>query len=293
MVSEKEIHRRELPADSKDLQGSSQTCTDMMNVNWWPDLESLENGAPHFKCGAPAAPVKFSNFEADPKILFENLFDAVATAKSMEPMVINHGARSLRNQKSMCAGTVWMNRTSNNLLGICSELVIDTVAPAEAVLWALYNTNARMQWDSSALLDYKLLSTGMGLDGGAIGGVFGDVVYIKIKVPFLTARDMVQERFIAQLQDGSFVLAIRSCSATRSEACGYPETRRVVRARTHIAGYTFKPNPSGGILMVTYSEGCLGGTFSHIPPEKMRKAAQNVQLQFGKRLEDHCNAQYR
>jgi len=279
-----------LLADCKG-QETPYTSVDTSNANWWPCLETIEYGAPHFKCSLPAAPAKFTTFESNHETLFKVLLEAIATAKSTEPIVVNHGIRCQRSQNSMCPGTVWMHRTSNKLLGICAEISIDTKAPPEAVLWALYDTKARMQWDSSTLLECKLLSTGIALHGDIIGGVLGDVVYLKIRLPLLTARDMVQERFITQLQDGSFALAIKSCSAARSETCGYPETRHVVRACTHIAGYVVKSNPSGGILMVTYSEGCMGGTLSHIPQEKMRNPAKYVQLQFGKRLENHCNAQ--
>jgi len=292
MTFQQRVQPIEMSADRKDQQ-VSYTSADTSNANWWPCLETIEYGAPHFKSSLPAAPAKFSTFESDHEILFGVLLDAIAAAKRTEPIVVNNGTRSQRSQNSMCPGTVWMHTTSNKLLGICAEISIDTKAPPEAVLWALYDTKTRMQWDSSSLLEYKLLSTGTALCGGTIGGVFGDLVYLKIRLPLLTARDMVQERFITQLQDGSFALAIKSCSTARSESCGYPETRHVVRARTHVAGYVFKSNPSGGVEMVTYSEGCMGGTLSHIPAEKMRNPAKYVQLQFGKRLENHCNAQHK
>lgn len=76
LTFQQKVQPTEFPADQKDQQ-ASYTPVETSKANWWPCLETIEYGAPHFKCTIPAAPAKVSTFESDHETLFKILINAI------------------------------------------------------------------------------------------------------------------------------------------------------------------------------------------------------------------------
>ena len=81
---------------------------------------------------------------------------------------------------------------------VASEAVLCTLAPLEAVLWALYSCEERLKWDRSPFVAHRSVFA-----GGVRQRAFRDVVYSRVRIGRgVSDRELLQERFLMKLPAG-------------------------------------------------------------------------------------------
>lgn len=264
---------------------------------WWPEVQFGEHGEPRFipaKCSEPLrldALAPLPDFQGNGKELLIRLKDiaqacqqvGLGASKVVGDLTIQQILKQVQPARSVWSAQV----AANPVLFIAAEVLLVTPAPVEAVTWAIYSAQERMQWDSASFTKYEALSPGR---VQAASGALGDFMYCRIPlVPGVKDRDLVQERFLLHVsEDDSYAIVLHSCTEEQEDSLRRPPSRAAVRAKTILSGYWLRAAP-GGVLLTMLSQTDFGANVPMWMQGIMKKAGKRKPLEWAARLEAYCN----
>ncbi|CAJ1404921.1 unnamed protein product [Effrenium voratum] len=257
---------------------------------WWPELVHGAYGEPRFAVPEESVTRMIPPIEGDGRRLLTRLLEFSSACAQVPPgRKQKVGDMLIQRIVSQENRAVWSASVgSDPVMFVASEVIISTSEPLEAVLWAIYSAEERMQWDGAAFAAYKVL----GQQVQASSESLCDFLYCRVPlVPGVKDRDMVQERFLLKLpSNAGYAIAIQSCSPGQCSALRLDPVPSVVRARTILSGYILRPNPGGGVVLTGVSQTDLGGYVPQWVQGLVKKAGKRMPVQWAQRLEDYCNS---
>jgi len=279
----------------QSAEGSSANMKSKQ-VQWWPNLLKTDgqwsDEVKVLRSTMPLSAPSTHRFDGDADNLLGQLQEIIIACRTpagrVGDMVITpcaqHSSHSVAiAQKGSCPVGI-----------ICSEVVLKTELPIDAISWALYNVDERLSWDRAAFRKFEVLgpSAPQGLSSA-----LGDVIYCRIPLPTpMQDRDMVQERFLMRLPEcsatpaGGFAIVMRSPSEATARMLGRPPIQDAVRATSIISGFLLQPHPgTGGVLFTAVSCTDIGGCVPRWAQVLAQKTCVRMSLDMANRLQDHCN----
>jgi len=256
---------------------------------WWPELYTGAHGEPHFCAASGSKPqVHGAVFEADAKELLNRIVEIEGLCDSVRGDAESTvGGLKIQSLVRQAAHSVWSAQAIDSPVAfVCSETVLTTSVPVEAVLWAIYSVEERLSWDGKSFATYSVLrSAAPQVESHALG----DVIYCRMPTPTgMSDRDVVQERFLLQLPGGGYAIVMRSPSEEGSAALA-EVAPNMVRMRTMLSGYLLRPLPGGGIKLTAMSQTDMGGNIPQWVQSMAKKAGIKKALEWARALETHCN----
>lgn len=192
------------------------------------------------------------------------------------------------------ARSVWVAHAQDSPSGfVCCSVDLAVAPSLEAVLWALYSVDERLAWDHLSFTAYEQLRGGSHQQSS---GALADVLYCRMVPPMwgMTARDLVQERFLMELpgEADGYAILMTSCSDAAAVELGRPPLpeREVRRATTLLSGYMLRPMGDGnGVSLLFISQMDVGGSFPNFVQRLAKKTGKQEPLEWAQRLEDYVN----
>lgn len=268
-------------------------------AQWWPELQLGAAGEPRFAQPAGAAAAAAAGEpaagrpEGDAQAMLQRALGLAAVCEGGRgrAAIAQRGLRAeLLLEKAGC--TVWMLQLAGSAVPVtCSEAVIETAEPLEALLWAVYHVEERLKWDGTSFLNYKVLSRAAAAPGRALR----DTIYCRMPAPHgVSDRDVVQERFLVPLQEGGFAIVMRSLSEGAAAALCEPlgGAGAAVRATTLLSAYLLRPLSGGrrGVRITVMSQTDMGGSIPAWAQSLAKKAGTRKFVEWSQRLRGHCEA---
>jgi len=265
----------------------------------WPELRTGSSGEPrlHWDGAAvkglePQGPAVA--FEADAVALLRRAQAVAAACEHDLRDLPAAGDGALRLERTMRRDdcVAWMLHERGAPQGTCSQITMRTSTPVDALVYAIYSAEQRLQWDASSFAAFEELCPGVPQPGAALG----DVIYCRMPAPSgMAEREVVQERFLLRLpEDGGFAIVMASPSEAASaehvrRRRGHGPTVPAVRARTALSAYILRPAPGGtGVQVTAMSQTDLGGNVPSWAQAMAKKLGCQRLVQWSHRLRAHC-----
>lgn len=220
----------------QDLAALPKTVStrDCLSQAVWPDFWPDHKGAPCFsrpsgKVASDRDPLREAacTFESDARALFQE-FSEIVEACSLASEQAGLGMPGMPGMQikilvDSSSAKVWAADVPGSSCGFtCSRIDLHLDMPPEAVMWAIYNVDERLLWDSASFEAYELLCEAI---PQSCSRALGDVVYCRFPgMAGVSGRDVVQERFLLCPDHpvGGCAMVMKSPQPSRCALLGRP-----------------------------------------------------------------------
>jgi len=286
-----------LPKTSSTRDRPLGTSSQAVWPDFWPDYK----GAPCFSrpSGKVASdrrdPLREATctFESDARALFQEFSEIVEacslTSEQAETVAGPAGRMQIQTLLRSSSAKVWAAEVPGSSCGFtCSRIDLHLDMPPEAVMWAIYNVDERLEWDGDSFEAYELLCEAT---PQSCSRALGDVVYCRFPgMAGVSGRDVVQERFLLCPDDpvGGCAIVMRSPQPSRCASLGRPPQAGWVRATSLLSGFHIARKSGGALRLTAMSRTDLGGNVPAFVVAMGKKAGKRKPLEWAQKLQDHC-----
>eukprot|EP00439_Symbiodinium_sp_Y106_P084503 s803_g25.t2 len=287
-----------LPKTSSTRDRPLGTSSQAVWPDFWPDYK----GAPCFSRPSGKVQRQALDFDrTDPSNLsvkarfqeFSEIVEACSlTSEQAETVAGPAGRMQIQTLLRSSSAKVWAAEVPGSSCGFtCSRIDLHLDMPPEAVMWAIYNVDERLEWDGDSFEAYELLCEAT---PQSCSRALGDVVYCRFPgMAGVSGRDVVQERFLLCPDDpvGGCAIVMRSPQPSRCASLGRPPQAGWVRATSLLSGFHIarKSGERGqGIRLRVESCHDLGGNVPAFVVAMGKKAGKRKPLEWAQKLQDHC-----
>lgn len=273
---------------------------DCLSQAVWPDFWPDHKGAPCFsrpsgKVASDRDPLREAacTFESDARALFQE-FSEIVEACSLASEQAGLGMPGMPGMQikilvDSSSAKVWAADVPGSSCGFtCSRIDLHLDMPPEAVMWAIYNVDERLLWDSASFEAYELLCEAI---PQSCSRALGDVVYCRFPgMAGVSGRDVVQERFLLCPDHpvGGCAMVMKSPQPSRCALLGRPPQPGWVRATSLLSGFHIARTSGGALRLTAMSRTDLGGNVPAFVVAMGKKAGKRKPLEWAQKLQDHC-----
>lgn len=274
-------------------KSASASPASVQDEKWWPDIHTGSCGEPcfsrptlgHVLTTCPEGQL----LQGDAQVLSQHCMRIVEACRTVaEGASGKVGTLTIKCvQRTPSRSTWWGKEAACPIMFNCVDMLLDTKAPIQAVLWSLYSVEERIKWDRFLSAVEILRAASPQTTSGALG----DIIYCRMPLFCgMAPRDFVLERFLVQMPDDGFAIVMQSCPASSAASFGKPAgAEGFVRARTILSAYLVMPGAQGQLRVTAISQTDFGGVIFTRAQSCLLSLIRQQQRQWVQHLENHCN----